>query len=1566
MTTYDGKCAGFNNGKKMVVNREPLYVNKKIYQKDIETFYRVHRERVVSSEPMVDDNLKTYSFLENQTWKKYREKLEEDKLIANNERIYDHITQVETSEGRLMKEKKAHLEKIQRNSAGIIKFKLLTRKREMDRIQRENRFLHDRLKSIKPYYAVKEFEDFYEGHLQLKKDRKTDHTAGHILSHCPQELLSGSLPPLKDTMSSLDKALQDAHARRSTSTSTIRTSNKSLAQRSLSSEMMLGGGGGGSISNYPSIADTIDFLDVRGPLGQLPKMDYSKSQGGGGNGGGVGEGGGAVDRGGYHSRSNSLSQNNNNKRQQQHGHVIDSSLSYSDSSNMGNGNGENNNNSSNSSNKPKSSANTRKTKRISMLTTSRENSIADENSVVSFEQMENYNESSLEDKLLLLVSRPMPLPLATKNCLVRAYCSCEYDENIYLRVMSSDLEKILCERILTIDDAYEMLSSDLAKVSSGEDLQSLRTLLVNMFKEADDLEKGYLTYEEFQLLMEKVDLGITPQELRFVIAEADENENGFIDYHEFVPLAVDMIQAFKARSRAKHLQAEVEELVDDQVLQTISSEELENMARICMIKFEESDAREIRALRAIDLRKCMKESTAGLTHSEMNLIIQTLPRDPAGRILYDEFKRVLYEVRYTSMKNTMIEAQGSEVQKYLMELCKEEEKLKMAANGEDGTTSGWIPLRSLIDLMMRSPRLSLSRLQVMVIASEATIQDGKVNYWRFVPIAAKTIEMMFDPKALRRRAELIEKSDISAETLLKGITQDSIQRRLMTLFKSYDVDHSGELDPKEFRACLESLDLRLSAGEILTLMAVADQDHSGSISYIEFCEFCSNNLVHLEREKHIRLLQSAVSYEKLSMDNDDKDNDMNNLKNQETEELQQTLLKIFIAADVENSGFLNVDGICVIFESLDVGLSAYQLSVVLSELDTNEDGLIEYKEFVPVCADLILAFKGNKYAMQQKELREEWAATKAQEMSKTFYSEIESTIEYLDSRLKIISENIEDVNGQKNAVVQILRSPHSGLNRTEVNMLMTKLFTKRDITSNNITTATSTSTALMPSETRLGSTNTSRRRSQMSSLNSKNNNDNNIIPSSIVNTNNINTTISLLSEQIPHLVEYVTEVRQTTIMRGLLETLNPSELALQLLKAFEEEAIRLYKEENINNNTDIHDNNNNPDDNNNLSDIIPTTLPYNSCYHILKESNYLRLNNVQLLAIMSWADCFEENSTGIDYKAFARYAADVIVKMGDAKELERRAEVVARVKNMGESKVLGNLTSESLETYLEGCFVEIEDSRGNVDEKGFHAVLQSIPSVNLSDREASSVGAVVARSLDGTIQWREFIPWAFSTVYEVCRERMIGRRMALLKVVTDPDDRSQLERLAQKLVDFIRLKHYGGKIIISFPTDELKERESRRSTAVIMLQPRTHNAYHDGNGRQISPNGGIAGDAFRSSNADGTMRAPDQCELIRLCRLIPAVYKDGHKNEIAVMIRIIEVDTITYPEKTPLLIYVCSIDMKIKASIPLPIRMPSIGLVDREAAEQFALNLVDKIYIKIHPKLAPQLHVSIGDFGEDF
>ncbi|KAJ1384148.1 hypothetical protein B484DRAFT_410895, partial [Ochromonadaceae sp. CCMP2298] len=78
--------------------------------------------------------------------------------------------------------------------------------------------------------------------------------------------------------------------------------------------------------------------------------------------------------------------------------------------------------------------------------------------------------------------------------------------------------------------------------------------------------------------------------------------------------------------------------------------------------------------------------------------------------------------------------------------------------------------------------------------SEAHVQEGMINYFHFVPVVSKAIELMFEPKALRQRAELIEKTDLSPEALLQGMSSEMFEQRLMTLFKSYDIDHSGGLD----------------------------------------------------------------------------------------------------------------------------------------------------------------------------------------------------------------------------------------------------------------------------------------------------------------------------------------------------------------------------------------------------------------------------------------------------------------------------------------------------------------------------------------------------------------------------------------------------------------------------------------------------------------------------------------------------------------------------------------------------------------------------------------------------
>ncbi len=102
------------------------------------------------------------------------------------------------------------------------------------------------------------------------------------------------------------------------------------------------------------------------------------------------------------------------------------------------------------------------------------------------------------DELFLLSARPFALPFESKSCMVQVFSSKEYDENLRLRVVTSGLtHDVLAERLVPIDKAYEIInagghSSQIVHSTDSEDLQSLSTLLINMFKEADEDGSGKL------------------------------------------------------------------------------------------------------------------------------------------------------------------------------------------------------------------------------------------------------------------------------------------------------------------------------------------------------------------------------------------------------------------------------------------------------------------------------------------------------------------------------------------------------------------------------------------------------------------------------------------------------------------------------------------------------------------------------------------------------------------------------------------------------------------------------------------------------------------------------------------------------------------------------------------------------------------------------------------------------------------------------------------------------------------------------------------------------------------
>lgn len=114
----------------------------------------------------------------------------------------------------------------------------------------------------------------------------------------------------------------------------------------------------------------------------------------------------------------------------------------------------------------------------------------------------------------LLVSKATALPSESKNCLLQVHFrKTYYDEHLFVRVLSTGVSPhILSERAVPIDAVFEVVNlaghhSQIMHSLENENLSSLSSLLINMFKEADTDEAGSLTFDQFQALMEQVELG---------------------------------------------------------------------------------------------------------------------------------------------------------------------------------------------------------------------------------------------------------------------------------------------------------------------------------------------------------------------------------------------------------------------------------------------------------------------------------------------------------------------------------------------------------------------------------------------------------------------------------------------------------------------------------------------------------------------------------------------------------------------------------------------------------------------------------------------------------------------------------------------------------------------------------------------------------------------------------------------------------------------------------------------------------------------------------------------------
>ncbi|KMT11597.1 hypothetical protein BVRB_5g109120 [Beta vulgaris subsp. vulgaris] len=157
---------------------------------------------------------------------------------------------------------------------------------------------------------------------------------------------------------------------------------------------------------------------------------------------------------------------------------------------------------------------------------------------------------------------------------------------------------------------------------------------------------------------------------------------------------------------------------------------------------------------------------------------------------------------------------------------------------------------------------------------------------------------------------------IAIRVIAENLSEEEIAG-LKQMFKMIDADNSGHITLEELKKGLEKVGANLKDSEIVGLMQAADVDNSGTIDYGEFLA-AMLHLNKIQKEDH---LFAAFSY-----------------------------------FDKDGSGYITPDELQQAYEQF--GLGAGNLDEIIREVDQDNDGRIDYSEFVAMMQDTNFGMKG--------------------------------------------------------------------------------------------------------------------------------------------------------------------------------------------------------------------------------------------------------------------------------------------------------------------------------------------------------------------------------------------------------------------------------------------------------------------------------------------------------------------------------------------------------------------------------------------------------------------------------
>lgn len=437
-------------------------------------------------------------------------------------------------------------------------------------------------------------------------------------------------------------------------------------------------------------------------------------------------------------------------------------------------------------------------------------------------------------------------------------------------------------------------------------------------------------------------------------------------------------------------------------LEQMSQQELDTYLRTI---FRQADADGNGYLDSKEFMNLLQNSQLQLSRSAIRRIMEEADLDHNGKIEYREYAPVIIDIIETTnqiqdalVDNEELELQCWEAAQNMVLGGMQRKDLEQAAKGifeaYDIDGSGALDRQEFAECL-RSLDMGLTKKEIQYTMAHIDVNgDGKVDYAEFLPLWIDIVITVIKDKLLE------EPSGKANEALF---TQ---------MFEEADPTHSGKVHQADMRKILGKV-IGMTPVQVETVMSEAQIGGDGKIIYGKFSRVCA--------QYYQAYCGTAPPVAKDPADMTD-------------QELEGFLQATFTTADADQSGALDEHEFLNLLKGSGLGLTRRAISDIMEAADDNEDGLIQYGEFVPMMIEIFQSQALTKAAQETLEIEEARASQAAQEMIM-----LDMSAEQLEQILQDMFQTADEHNLgwlSRNQFFKVLKSVDVGLTNKEMRLVM--------------------------------------------------------------------------------------------------------------------------------------------------------------------------------------------------------------------------------------------------------------------------------------------------------------------------------------------------------------------------------------------------------------------------------------------------------------------------------------------------------------------------------------------------